>query len=65
MLWIRTGDHRTVPERVPLTDVAPTILARFGVPRPEHMKGHALPLGMPSNVGCKSNTERASRISEM
>jgi hypothetical protein len=46
VLWIRTGEHRTFPDRVPLTHVAPTILARFGVPQPAHMKGQALPLGM-------------------
>jgi hypothetical protein len=43
-LWFRTGRHRIVPDRVPLTDVAPTILAHFGVAQPEHMRGQALPL---------------------
>jgi len=44
-LWIRTGEHRVVSERVDLTDIAPTILAQFGVARPDHMKGRPLRLG--------------------
>lgn len=46
VLWIRTGEHRTFPERVPLTDVAPTVLARFGVPQPDYMQGRALSIGV-------------------
>ncbi|MEW4568935.1 hypothetical protein AB1L88_13805 [Tautonia sp. JC769] len=41
-LWIRTGCHRVVEQRVPLTAIAPTILERFGVPQPDYMLGHAL-----------------------
>jgi hypothetical protein len=44
-LWFRIGQHRIVPDKVPLTDVAPTILAHFGVEQPEHMRGQPLPLG--------------------
>src|SRR5262249_31145944 len=44
-LWFRTGRHRVVAEKVLLTDVAPTILAHFGVAQPGHMRGQALPLG--------------------
>lgn len=46
-LWFRTGQHRVEPGRVPLTDIAPTVLAHFDVPRPSHMKGHPLPIGAP------------------
>ncbi|SHK29783.1 hypothetical protein SAMN05443637_104283 [Pseudonocardia thermophila] len=49
-LWFRTGEHRVVPGRVPLTDIAPTILEHFGVPQPEHMKGKPLPLRAPASV---------------
>jgi hypothetical protein len=42
VLWVRTGRHRVVPDRVPLTDVAPTVLAHFGVAQPAHMKGRPL-----------------------
>jgi hypothetical protein len=37
VFWVRDGVHRTVPRRVPLTAVAPTILAHFGVPQPAAM----------------------------
>ncbi|MBY0528418.1 MAG: hypothetical protein K2R98_33815 [Gemmataceae bacterium] len=42
VLWIRNGRHQMVREKVPLTRIAPTILARFGVQPPAHMRG--LPL---------------------
>jgi hypothetical protein len=42
ILWIRNGRHAVVERRVPLTDVAPTVLAQFGVPCPEHMAGTSL-----------------------
>jgi hypothetical protein len=44
VLWFRTGRHRVAPEKVPLTDVAPTVLAHFGVAAPAHMRGRPLPL---------------------
>ncbi|MGI5132524.1 hypothetical protein ACQEVB_37380 [Pseudonocardia sp. CA-107938] len=44
-LWFRTGEHRVVPGHVSLTDIAPTILAHFGVAQPDYMKGHPLQLG--------------------
>jgi hypothetical protein len=42
ILWVRNGRHEVVAEKVPLTDVAPTVLAHFGVPQPEHMAGRPL-----------------------
>ncbi|MGH3117600.1 MAG: hypothetical protein ACRDQ2_10935, partial [Gaiellales bacterium] len=43
MLWIRTGDGgEAKPERVPLTSVAPTLLALLGVPRPSTMRAEPL-----------------------
>jgi hypothetical protein len=45
VLWFRTGRHRVVADRVPLTDVAPTVLAHFGVASPVTMRGRPLPLG--------------------
>jgi hypothetical protein len=40
--WIRAGRHRVVTERVPLTIVAPTVLAHFGVEPPSQMRGAPL-----------------------
>ena len=42
VLWDRTGSHRVVPGKVPLTDVAPTLLAHFGVEPPPAMRGRPL-----------------------
>lgn len=42
VFWVRNGRHRVVTERVPLTAVAPTILAHFGVEAPAHMREDAL-----------------------
>jgi hypothetical protein len=44
VLWVRNGRHRVVGEKVPLTDIAPTVLAHFGVARPERMRGRPLPV---------------------
>ena len=44
VLWVRNGRHQVVRERVPLTDIAPTILAHFGVGIPAHMRGRPLPV---------------------
>ncbi|MDX1540286.1 MAG: hypothetical protein R3349_02670 [Geminicoccaceae bacterium] len=44
VLWVRNGHHAVHPDKVPLTDVAPTILAHFGVAKPDHMGGQPLPL---------------------
>jgi hypothetical protein len=44
VLWVRTGQHAVFKERIPLTDIAPTILAHFGVKPPEHMGGKSLSL---------------------
>jgi hypothetical protein len=51
-LWVRTGQHRRVRQKVPLTDIAPTILAHFNVPAPESMRGRPLPVGgrVPTHV---------------
>jgi hypothetical protein len=48
VLWVRTGRHRVGSARVPLTDIAPTVLAHFGVPQPAHMRGRPLPLDLPA-----------------
>lgn len=42
VLWVRNGRHEVVAEKVPLTDVAPTVLAHFGVAQPDHMGGRPL-----------------------
>jgi hypothetical protein len=44
VLWIRhpAKSHRVIAERVPLRNVAPTILNLFGVPQPRFMTGAAL-----------------------
>jgi hypothetical protein len=42
--WVRTGRHRRVAVKVPLIDVAPTLLAQFGVRPPATMRGQALPV---------------------
>lgn len=42
VLWIRKDRHEVFPEKVPLTDIAPTILAHFGVACPDTMCGKAL-----------------------
>jgi len=44
VLWVRTGQHRVVEERVPLTSIAPTVLQHFGVAPPETMRDQALEL---------------------
>src|SRR5262249_10988557 len=44
VLWVRNGRHQVVRERVPLTAVAPTLLAAFDVPRPPHMRSQPLPV---------------------
>jgi hypothetical protein len=42
VLWIRNGRHRVLDEKVPLTAIAPTILAHFGLRPPPYMKEKAL-----------------------
>jgi hypothetical protein len=42
VLWVSTGAHSVVKEKVPLTSVAPTILTKFGVSAPAHMRGRKL-----------------------
>ncbi|MBC5798942.1 MAG: hypothetical protein GIW94_03050 [Candidatus Eremiobacteraeota bacterium] len=41
-LWVRNGRHEIVASKAALTQIAPTILAHFSVPRPPYMQG--LPL---------------------
>jgi hypothetical protein len=43
-LWIRSGTHHVVEEAVPLTDIAPTVMAHFGIPQPARMPGRPLDL---------------------
>ena len=44
VFWIRypSRDHRAFEERVPLVNVAPTLLDLFSVPAPEYMHGDSL-----------------------
>jgi hypothetical protein len=42
VLWWRAGRHRVLPGKVPLTSIAPTVLAHFGVAAPAPMRGHPL-----------------------
>lgn len=41
-LWVRNGGHEIVPAKAALTQIAPTVLAHFSVPRPPYMR--SLPL---------------------
>jgi hypothetical protein len=65
-LWFRTGAHRVVEGRVPLTDIAPTILDHFGVAVPAHMRGSVLPLhrapGVPAQRSRPSSPLRESVV---
>jgi hypothetical protein len=53
VLWVRGGRHCLIPGRVPLTAVAPTILAHFGVPAPSAMREEPLgyEMGQPGEMG--------------
>jgi hypothetical protein len=42
VLWIRSGQHQVMENKVPLTAIAPTILAHFGVRPPPYMKENPL-----------------------
>lgn len=42
VLWFRNGHHRVEPTKVPLTAIAPTILAHFRVAKPGSMRGEPL-----------------------
>jgi hypothetical protein len=44
VLWVRNGRPQVVRQKVPLIDIAPTILAQFGVEPPEYMHGRPLPV---------------------
>jgi hypothetical protein len=43
-LWIRTGRGRVHDETVSILDIAPTVLAMFGVAPPPSMRGNVLPV---------------------
>jgi hypothetical protein len=48
VLWIRTGTGRVHPEPVSILDIAPTVLALFGIDAPPAMRGSVLPIaGVP------------------
>jgi hypothetical protein len=42
VLWVRNGRHQIVRARVPLIDIAPTILGHFGVAAPDYLRGRLL-----------------------
>jgi hypothetical protein len=44
VLWVRNGRHRVIEPKVPLTDIAPTVLRHFGVRQPGYMRGRPLPV---------------------
>jgi hypothetical protein len=48
VLWWRNGRHQVVRDKAPLTDVAPTVLAHFGVAAPAHMQGQPLDCALPA-----------------
>lgn len=50
VLWFRNDQHRVIEERVPLTAVAPTILAHFGIRPPDHMRTEPLPVESPHSA---------------
>jgi hypothetical protein len=56
LLWIGGGRHETVKDRVPLTDIAPTVLGLFEVPQPAHMRGASL---LPRQVTPRQGTTTA------
>ncbi len=47
-LWIRTGRGRTHDVSVSILDIAPTVLAMFGIEAPPSMRGAVLPVGLPA-----------------
>jgi hypothetical protein len=47
VLWICNGHHHIVEDKVPLTAIAPSILAHFGVQRPPCMKEKPLSVSSP------------------
>src|SRR6202035_4678943 len=50
VLWIRTGRARVHSKPVSILDIAPTVLAMFGVPAAPGMHGNVLPVaGLPSS----------------
>jgi hypothetical protein len=51
--WIRTGQHRVLDQSVPLTAVAPTVLAHFDVELPSAMEGDPL-VGLESSAAAPS-----------
>ena len=42
VFWVRTGKHAVVSQKVALTTIAPTILAKLGVKAPAHMSSAPL-----------------------
>jgi hypothetical protein len=45
IFWMRLPEqeHRVVPGTVPLNRIAPTVLSMYGLAKPSHMRGDALP----------------------
>jgi hypothetical protein len=53
VFWVRDGHHHVHRDKVPLTAVAPTLLAHFGVAPPETMREEPLPIWRSSQPwGC-------------
>lgn len=48
-LWVRTGRHKVYPDRVPIVDIAPSILEFFHVGKPAYMRGQPLQSFVPAN----------------
>jgi hypothetical protein len=48
VLWWRNGRQQVLAEKVPLTDIAPTVLAHFGIAPPAAMHGQPLFFNLPT-----------------
>jgi hypothetical protein len=71
VLWVRNGRHRVVPDPVPLTCIAPSVLRHFGLRPPARMKAAALEFGPapacfapPAQVRSRSSAKHESDLKE-
>ena len=62
IFWVRLPEkeHRIVPGTVPLNRIAPTVLSMYGVEKPSHMRGDALPGYAPAKPSRRVRRERAA-----